>query len=63
MSDLRFTRSRTKTQIRPQPETTCKTKVACCEQGKIRKSGEWLEDFMGLKPVFRTGTLLMVKLQ
>ena len=45
MSDLCFTRSRTKTQIRPQPETTCKIEVACCKQGKIRKSGEWLEEF------------------
>ena len=23
--------------------------VACCKQGKIRKSGEWLEDFYGNK--------------
>ena len=45
MSDLCFTRSRTKTQIRPQPET----KVACCKQGKIRNSGQWLKDFYGNK--------------
>ena len=49
MSDLCFTRSRTKTQICPQPDTTCKIKVACCKQEKIRKSGEWLEDFYGNK--------------
>ena len=49
MSDLCFTRSRTKTQIRPQPETTCKIKVVCCKQGKSKKLREWLEDFYGNK--------------
>ena len=38
MSGLCFTRSRTNTRIRSQPETTCKIEVACYKQGKIRKS-------------------------
>ena len=57
MCDFCFTRSRTRTQIRPQPETTCKIKVACCKRGKMRKSGEWPEDFYGNKtsvPVWYT---------
>ena len=30
-------------------QATCKIKVACCKQGKIRKWREWLEDFYGNK--------------
>ena len=48
---------------RHKPETTCKIKDACCKQGKIRKSGEWLEDFVKIKPVFRMNTPLIVNLQ
>ena len=32
MSDFCFTRSQTKTQICPQPETTCKIKVVCLSE-------------------------------
>ena len=49
MSGLCFTRSRTKAQIRPQPETTCKIKVTFCKQGKNKKIRRMARRFCGNK--------------